>query len=270
VPAQLVHAGPVDLGQVQADELRVRVSRGVLWLASARAVPSRRWLGGVISPQRDRGLSRALLGRVRAGGPTQTVLLCTDGLARYARQAVRLFREPVRSGCRGRPRLGLPEGGLIAQVIKQYAQRRVVGVVRRVVVGTRAAVHATVVTTQDRMTAVSNTASAERLNATFRARLAPLIRRTRVAVRHAATLEAGLWVVGTCSNFCWPHRSLRRRRGPADPPGGRWVERTPAQAAGLTDHRWSLHDLLTYPVPESVPKRRGRRPKWVVEAARAA
>ncbi|MDP9374514.1 MAG: hypothetical protein M3Q65_19105 [Chloroflexota bacterium] len=75
---------------------------------------------------------------------------------------------------------------------------------------------------------------------------------------------------GTCYNFCRAHRSLRRRRGPADPPGGRWVERTPAQAAGLTDHRWSLHELLTFPVPPPPITRRGRRPRWLQELAHAA
>src|SRR5688500_12371454 len=57
----LVQAGRVELGQVQADELRVRIVGGVLWLASALAVPSRLWLGGVVSATRDGALIRALL-----------------------------------------------------------------------------------------------------------------------------------------------------------------------------------------------------------------
>jgi transposase-like protein len=270
VHEHLVQAGQVELGQVQADELRVRAVRGVLWLASALAVPSRLWLGGAISAHRDRALIRAVLTRVRACGPTQAVLLCTDGLAAYAEQARRLFREPQRTGRRGRPRLVLPAGVLVAQALKRYARRRVVAVVRRVVRGTAAAVQATLVATQGPATAVINTAYAERLNATWRARLAPLVRRTRAAVHQAATLEAGLWLVGASYNFCWPHRSLRYRRGPADPPGGRWVEGTPAQAAGLTDHGWSVHELLTFPVPGPAPKRRGRRPKWLLAATCAA
>jgi transposase-like protein len=269
VHEHLVQAGQVELGQVQADELQVRGGRGRLWLASALAVRSRLWLGGAVSAHRDRALIRAVLARVRACGPTQTVLLCTDGLAAYAEQARRLFREPQRRGQPGRPRLLLPPGVLIAQAVKRYARRRVVGVVRRVVTGTTEAVQAALVASQGQSTAVINTAYAERLNATWRARLAPLARRTRAAVHHAATLEAGVWLVGASHNFCWAQRSLRRRRGPADPPGGRWVERTPAQAAGLTDHRWALHDLLTFPVPGTAPKRRGRRPKWLLAAVAA-
>ncbi len=80
----VVEAGRVELGQVQADELRVRVVGGVMWLAGALAVESRLWLGGVVSMRRDRDLICALLlCRVRACGLVRAVLLCTDGLASY-------------------------------------------------------------------------------------------------------------------------------------------------------------------------------------------
>ena len=78
-----------------------------------------------------------------------------------------------------------------------------------------------------------------------------------------------MWLVGCCYNFCWPHRSLRRWRTPADPPGTRRVERTPAMAAGLANHRWALDELLAYRVPPPPAKRRGRRPRWLQQAAHA-
>ena len=270
VHEHVVQAGRVDLGQVQADELRVRVVGGVLWLAMALSVTSRLWLGGVVSPHRDRHLIRRLLERVRACGPTQAILLCVDGLSSYVSQARHVFREAVRTGQPGRPRLVLPAGVLLAQAVKRYAQRRVVGVTRRVVRGTVSAVRARLRATQGRAEAVINTAYIERLNATFRAHLAVLVRRTRAAARQAATLEAGMWLVGSCYNFCWPQDSLRQRRGAADPPGGTWVERTPAQAAGLTDHCWSVRELLSCKVPPPPVKRRGRRPRWLQEVAHAA
>ena len=78
-----------------------------------------------------------------------------------------------------------------------------------------------------------------------------------------------MWLVGTVYNFCRAHRSLRLRGGAAGE--RRWVERTPAQAAGLTDHRWSVYELLSFAVPPAAPsKRRGRRPRWLLEAADAA
>jgi transposase-like protein len=270
VHEHVVEAGRVDLGHVQADELRVRVVGGVLWLATALTVSGRLWLGGVVSAHRDTALIRALLARVRACGPTHALLLCVDGLRSYVAQARRVFRERVPPGRVGRPRLVLPEGVLIAQVVKQYARRRLAGVVRRVVQGAAEAVQARLAATQHCAQAVINTAYIERLNATFRAHLAPLVRRTRAAARQAATLEAGMWLVGTCYNFCWPHGSLRLRRGAADPPGRKWVARTPAQAAGLTDRRWSVHELLTAQVPPPPVTRRGRRPRWLREVAHAA
>jgi hypothetical protein len=79
----LVEAGEVPLEHVQADELRVRVVGGVVWLASALSVASRLWLGGVVQVRRDRSLIRTLLERVRACGAFRSLLLCTDGLSSY-------------------------------------------------------------------------------------------------------------------------------------------------------------------------------------------
>jgi transposase-like protein len=270
VHEHLVQAGQVELGQVQADELRVRIVGGVLWLASAIAVPSRLWLGGVVSATRDRALIRALLDRVRACGPVRAVLLCTDGLASYPSEALRRLRLPVRTGRRGRPRSYLATGLLIAQVVKRSVQRRVTAIERRVVRGTAEAVSAALAVTQGRATAVINTAYIERLNATFRARLAPLSRRTRAGVHRRDTLDAGMWLVGAVYNLCRPHRSLRHPRQDSPSPARRWTERTPAQAAGLTDHAWSVHELLAFPVPGVGIKRRGQLPKWLRDAARAA
>jgi hypothetical protein len=242
---------------------------GVLWLASAISVSSRLWLGGVVQVQRDRTLIRTLLEGVRACGAFQTLLLCTDGLSSYPKQALKVLREPLRTGKRGRPRLLLPEGLMVAQAIKRYARRRVIGVVRRVVRGSEEAVRARLVCTQGSESAVINTAYIERLQATFRSRLAPLVRRTRATVRQEATLEAGMWLVGTVYNFCCAHRSVRLV-GDDAAHKRRWIEQTPAQAAGLTDHRWSLYELLSFAVPPTPPKRRGRRPKWLLETAHAA
>jgi hypothetical protein len=100
-----------------------------------------------------------------------------------------------------------------------------------------------------------NTAYIERLNATFRARLAVLVRRTRRAARREVRLHAGMYLIGTVYNFCTYHDSLTLRAQ------GR---RTPAMAAGITDYCWSVAELLRQPVPPprwQPPKRRGRRSK---------
>ena len=83
-----------------------------------------------------------------------------------------------------------------------------------------------------------NTAYIERLNATFRQRLAWLTRRTRCLAQQTATLAAGMYIVGCFYNFCDNHQSLRLRLWTGER-RYRWVQRTPAMAAALTDHRWT-------------------------------
>jgi hypothetical protein len=260
VHEHLVEQGQVDLGHVQADELWVKLVGRKVWQAMAVAVPSRLWLGGVISPHRDGALIRRLVERVRGCARRLDILVCVDGLSSYVTAFRRAFREPVRTGQRGRPRLVLPDGFLLGQVVKPYTQRRVTGVVQRVKQGTAAAIAAVLAATPGGTTI--NTASIERLNATFRAHLAPRVRRGRAIARTEALLTAGMWLVGCAYNFCWYHDSLRQL-SPAGA-GPKWREHTPAMAAGLTDHPWTMRELLHYQVPLPTwvaPKRRGRPPK---------
>jgi hypothetical protein len=260
VHEHLVEQGQVDLQHVQADELWVKQVGTRVWMALALAVPTRLWLGGVISGQRDLPLITRLVQRVRACAVSPAVLVCVDGLASYVTAFLKIFRQPIYTGRRGRPRLVLPEAFQFAQVVKHAAKRHVVGVTRRVVRGSLDGIEA--VLTATTTGTVINTASIERLNATFRAHLAPLIRRGRAIARTEATLTAGMWLVGTAYNFCWPHDSLRQL-APDHAPHKR-LQRTPAMAAGLTDSCWTLDELLRLqiPLPRWVPpERRGRPPK---------
>jgi hypothetical protein len=256
----LVEQGQVDLQHVQADELWVKQVGGKVWMALALAVPSRLWLGGGVSRHRDLHLITRLVQRVLACAVTRAILVCVDGLASYVTAFPRVFRQPIRSGRRGRPRLVLPAGFQLAQVVKYSAKRHVVGVTRRVVHGTVTGIEA--VLTATATGTVINTAYIERLNATFRAHLAPLARRGRAITRTEAALTAGMWLVGTAYNFCWPHDSLRQL-APDEAPH-KWHQRTPAMAAGLADHPWTIGDLLRFQIPLprwAPPKRRGRPPK---------
>ncbi len=288
VHTHLVQAGQVDLQHVQADEIYVKVCAPPhpaeteaagqstpadpvsaaggprhVWQAMALAVPSRLWLGGVLSAHRDKALIRTLAVQIRACALTTTVLVCVDGLSSYVGAIKRAFSERVLTGKRGRPPQVCPPGLLLAQVVKTYAKRRVVGVSRRIVLGSAEAV-AQVLLTASGGGHTINTAYIERLNATFRACLAPLARRTRALAHGEALLTAGLFLVGTAYNFVWCHESLRLRNAG---PGRTWQERTPAMAAGLTDHPWTMDELLRYQVPPAPwvaaarPKRRGRPPK---------
>jgi transposase-like protein len=260
VHEHLVERGSVDVGHVQADELRVRIVGGVVWLALALAVPSRLWLGGAISAARDEALLVAVLRRVRAAAAHLRLLISVDGWRAYPAAIGRVFRVPVRTGRPGRPRLVWPAETLVGQVVKCREAGRVVGVTRRVVQGSAVAMRALVGATRGGTDL--NTAYIERLNATFRARIVPLVRRSRAIARTTAALEGAMWLVGTAYNFCWVHESLRQSAGPDAK--RKWTQRTPAMAAALTDHVWTLEELLTSRVPPSrwvAPKRRGRPPK---------
>jgi hypothetical protein len=156
----------------------------------------------------------------------------------------------------------------VGQVVKQYAQRRVVRVARRVVCGTAEAIVAVLAATNGGKDI--NTAPIERRNATFRSALVPLVRRGRAIAHKEAMLTAGMSLVGCAYNFCWYHESLRLAS--AEGASQKWLERIPAMAAGLADHRWTILELLSYQVPLPVwmaPKRRGRPLKQALQPALA-
>jgi transposase-like protein/IS1 family transposase len=240
---------PRDLGQVQADEIRVKTQGGIVWMALAMMVATRLWLAGEVSAQRDMPLIRRLIERVRRCAARCPLLVCTDGLVAYIRAVRETFRDPVHTGKGGRPRLRPWRNICMAQVVKRYERRRVVDIERRIIAGTPARVETLRRCSQG--DGVINTASIERLNATFRERLASLTRRGRALARHTLTLQHGMYLIGTVYNFCTPHASLVHV--------GRGT--TPAMAAGLTDHCWSVQTLLSFHVPPpqwTPPKRRGR------------
>jgi transposase-like protein/IS1 family transposase len=240
---------PRDLGQVQADEIRVKKQGGIVWMALAMMVKTRLWLGGEVSEQRDMPLIRRLIERVRRCAARRPLLVCTDGLVSYIRAMRETFRDPVHTGTGGRPRMRRWRNVLIAQVVKRYERRRVVATERRIVDGTPARVET--LRRRSQGDGVINTAYIERLNATFRERLAPLARRSRALARHTLTLQHGMYLIGTVYNFCTPHASLAH--------AGR--RPTPAMAAGLTDHCWSVRELLSLHVPPprwTPPAQRGR------------
>jgi transposase-like protein/IS1 family transposase len=245
---------PRRLGQVQADELRVKSQGAIVWMAMAVMVTTRLWLGGEVSPHRDLSLIRRLMQRVRRRALAGRLLICSDGLCSYVRAAREAFRDHVVTGRRGRQPRRVWGRLLIAQVVKRYDNHRVVAVERRVVHGR--AEQAEKARAASSGEGVINTAYIERLNGTFRERLASLARRTRAVARTVVRLEAGMGWVGAVYNFCTPHASLRERAGKA------MRDRTPAMTAGLTRRCWSVRELLLYQVPPArwtSPRKRGRR-----------
>jgi transposase-like protein len=175
VQQQLV-AQPRDLDQVQADEIRVKAQGGVWWMALAIQVQTRLWLGGVVGAQRDRALIRQIADLVARCASVAPLLLVSDGLMSYVGAFQRACRTRVPRPGKRAAWVPWPEVA-IGQVVKQYARCRVVGIERRVVQGAAMTVAALLERTQGG--GVLNTSFIERLNGTFRSRLARLGRRTR-------------------------------------------------------------------------------------------
>jgi len=146
--------------------------------------------GGDLSPARDGALVTATLRRVAACAARAALLIYVDSFAAYVGAVRTVCRVARRTGRPGRPRLVLPETVLLAQVVKSHQGRRLVDVTRRVVWGTAEAVADASAAT--RGGTQINTSYIERLNATFRAALAPLTRRGRRLAHGTALLTSGM------------------------------------------------------------------------------
>ncbi len=254
-----VEQSRLDLQQVQADEIKVKRQDGHFWMAMAMMVPTRLWLAGQVSAKRDLDLIQALSDQVRGMALCRPLLLAVDGLASYVTAFRTSFRTalPRRSGELGRPKLVSWLEIAIVQVVKQRVEGQL-NITRRIVQGSQKMVQNLIQRSQGQ--GVINTAFIERLNATFRQRLNSLARRTRTLLRKAETLEAGMYIVGCLYNFCDPHHSLRVKLS-VGRYGHHWVQRTPAIAAGLTDHIWTPTELFNFKVPLprwKPPRQRGR------------
>lgn len=233
IQEQLVCKGQVELGQVQADELCVTLQgQQKAWVATAMTVFSRLFLWGEVSISRDKSLIQRVMDKVRAaaGSTIQPVVVAVDGLAAYPKAIRRAFSDKFYSGKPGRPPL-IPWPDLhIVQVVKQTSGYALTEVVERVAYGCRNRAYDIIGASQLGLGKI-NTAYIERLNATFRSRMPALVRRTRHLAKTTQRLETDLFWAGVVYNFCTV-------------PSSRFT--TPAVAAGLTDHTWSVEELLRY------------------------
>jgi transposase-like protein len=259
-----VEQGQLDLGHVQADEIRVKGRQMIAWMGLSLMVSTRLWLGGVVSLRRDTSLADRMIRQVRACSQAACALLiCTDGWAAYPGSIKRAFREKVKKTAgRGRACLVTWPQLCIATVIKRSENKRVVEVTRKMTLGTLQ--QASELLQVSLGGSVLNTAFIERFNGTMRERLASLTRKCRHAAQRLQALETGMYLIGCTYNWCFPHHELSSAKhvGSAC---------TPAMAAGLTDHVWSVGEVLNYKVAPPVwvePKRRGRpRSRPVSESA---
>jgi IS1 family transposase len=250
----------VRVTQVQLDELFALLSAvktGEVSTAQAveRLARSPHWVWAAIDPvtkllltvevgDRTRAMAQRVVHQVvQVVAPGCVPLFLTDGFKEYTTALLTHYGQwvqPTRQRAQGpapKPRwMPLPEL-LYAQVIKTVRRRRLVRVSHRVVFGTLEAVEQGLAAYGWQI----NTAFIERLNLSFRQHVAAVGRRVTTLCKGEQGLHQQLALYHTYYNFCLPHASLRQplpQPLPTNGPGSakRWQSRTPAMAAGLTDH----------------------------------
>ncbi len=186
--------------------------------------------------------------------PDCVPLFLTDGLKEYFTAILTHFGQwvqPPRRRAKGplpKPRwVPLPKL-LYAQVIKTTRRRRLVRLARRVVFGTPEAVEQVLSVCGWQI----NTSFVERVNLSIRQHVAAVGRRVSTLCKGEDGLRQQLALYHVYYNFCLPHASLRQAL--PEPTHGtgsarQWRPQTPAMAAGLTDHVWSLKEVLFYRAP---------------------
>jgi IS1 family transposase len=261
------------LHQVQLDELYAVLSAvrdGDLSESEAIEALSRspRWVWTAIDPEtklllnaqegdRTLDMAQAMLHQIaQLLAPGCVPLFLSDGNPNYLPAIVTHFGHWVqlpRRQARGpapKPRwMPLPEL-LYAQVIKRMRRRRIVEVNRQVVIGTQAAVDQVLAPCGWQI----STAFIERLNLSLRQRVVAIRRRSASPCKSGNGLSHQLVLFQVYHNFVLPHASLRQALAEPIPTNGSgsakvWQQQCPAMAAGLTDHIWTLQEVLMFRVP---------------------
>jgi len=225
-----------------------------MWIWRAIAVPSRLRVVSHLSHERSEAEATAFLAKFKARTDGHAPLLTSDKLPAYVAALVANYSTPepppVKRGP-GRPRKE-PKRVLdphlrYAQVDKQRVGGRVVEVRRQIVFGSEGEIlH---LLQGDGCGTQINTSYGERDNLTARQSNARLVRKTLSHSKKHHFLQRHIDLEDTIYNFVRPHSALRVRLPEPGKYGQQWEQQTPAMAAGLTDHIWSLEELLRYHLP---------------------
>lgn len=159
-------------------------------------------------------------------------LVTTDEHATYKNSLTKTY------GRGSRRRKPVP-GMVYATVNKTRKHGRVVSVMTTLVLGTLAELARAL--NNSPCSSSINTAFVERNNGTARHFNARKQRKTYSISKQIEEHEAMSWLMLTHYNFCWPHRMIRVRTGDRT-----YIQRSPAVAAKITDHIWSVEEMLTW------------------------
>jgi IS1 family transposase len=209
--------------------------------------PESRLVLAVVPGARDAEAVEEVVGEVkgRTGGGVLG-LVTSDDYPAYETALLNAYGQEVATTATGRPSRKMvpakvpPAGMNYATVEKRRKKGRVVEIVTRVVFGTMAAVQS--ILAQSKASRRINTSFLERQNATDRHHNARKVRKTYTFSKDWRVHEAMTYFRMYSYNFCWSVRTLRERDGQ-----GHWRPKTPAMAAGLADHVWTMREWITMP-----------------------
>jgi transposase-like protein/IS1 family transposase len=254
------------LTQVQVDELWALVPGGEAaqgqtrhrhrWAWTALDPASKLWLATIVGARSLVSAQLLIHAVVMMLAPGVIPLFLSDQLAHYATALLTHFGHWVETprrfprGRRPAPRWEPLPALNYAQVVKRRVGGRVVEVTSRVVFGCAEAI----ATLLSQAGHTVNTAFIERLNLTLRVHLPALGRKVLSFAKTPEGLIRQLSLGRAYYNFCLPHLALRLPLPEPLPTNGtgspkQWQARTPAMAAGLTNHVWTVQELLLFRVP---------------------
>src|SRR5215467_10796541 len=243
-------------GEVSAAEAIARLERASQWVWVAMD-PESKLLLALDVGSRTRAMAQRVVHQVaQVLAPDCAPLFLTDGFREYLTALLTHYGswvQPPRRQDKGPApkRRWMPVPQLLyAQVVKTVRRRRLVRVRHRVVFGSLETVNAVLAPLGCQI----NTAFVERLNLSLRQHVAAVGRRVSTLCKGEDGLRQQVTVFHCYYNFCLPHASLRLPLPQPEPTNGRgsarqWRPCTPAMAAGLTDHVWTLREVLLFRVP---------------------
>jgi IS1 family transposase len=246
----------VKAGEVSETEAVERLSRSPRWVWAAIDPESKLLLALNIGDRTLAMAQRVVHQVVQVLAPGCVPLFLTDGFKEYTTALLthcgRWVQPPRRhaTGPAPKPRWMPLPGLLYAQVVKTMRRRRLVDVKHRVVFGTLEAVEQVLAACGWKI----NTSFVERLNLDLRKHVAAVGRRVTTLCKGEEGVGQQLALYHMYYNFCLPHASLRVPLPQPLPTHGtgsakQWQCSTPAMAAGLTDHVWTLREVLLFRVP---------------------
>jgi IS1 family transposase/transposase-like protein len=243
-------------GHLSEAEALERLERSSSWVWTALDPESKLLLVIEVGSRTLAMTQRVVPQLVQRLAPDCMPLFLTDGFKEYATALLTHYgqwRQPERRQEQGpmpKPRWMPLPALLYAQGVKSYRRRRLVGMKPRVVFGTLERIEQVLAACGHKI----NTAFVERLNLDIRQRVAAVGRRVNTLCQGEDDLQYQLVLFQVYHNFVLPHASLRQSLAEPIPTHGSgsakvWRPCTPAMAAGLTDHVWTLKEVLMFRVP---------------------